>query len=127
VALDSLSIPVYNITDVPFGLADAYLFEARLSGRKGSRPFRAQAPVDFQAEVFSSRHSGAKRFDLFVQIAITERRKEFPLRKGVESSQIDNTAGYGLNLPAYSQFDLVVMAMPVGVIAFPEGFRVLRV
>ena len=69
-------------------------------------------------EIFRSRHFISELWQQ-IQILMIEAVDNFPLTATIQIDQVADHPGLRIDLPAHRDFDRVVMAVPVGVIALP--------
>ncbi len=76
-------------------------------------------------EIFRGRNLGEEFRDFFVQEAVVHGVEDFAVHDFFELLEIDDKAGAGIDFAFHRDFESVVVAVAVGVIAFAEDAAVL--
>src|ERR1022692_3187995 len=91
----------------------------------GFLEFGFQALPDGDCEIFGGRNLGEEFGNFFVQEAVVHGIEDFAVHHFLELLEIDDEAGTGIDFSLYRDFEGVVVAVAVGVVAFAEDAAVL--
>src|SRR5262249_59021967 len=86
---------------------------------------RLQALPNADGKVFGSRNPSSELGDLLVEEAVSECIEDFAVHDVFEVFEVDDEASGRIDLALDRNFQRVVMAVPVGIIAFAEDPLVL--
>src|ERR1700722_10566777 len=91
----------------------------------GLLQFGFETLPDGDGEIFRRRNAGEKFGYFFVQEAMVHGVEHFAMHDFLELLEIDDEAGAGIDLAPHGDFEGVVMAVAVGVVALAEDAAVL--
>src|SRR5208282_1817212 len=103
---------------VHHGLFESYSFKMRLLKAT------LQYFEDFDGEIFRGGHKLGE-FLHRIQILQVIAGEHFPFDESIEIDQVADHAGSGIDRAADRDFEVVVVAVPVGVVAFSVGGKIL--